>query len=65
MENSKIKIYTDGAARGNPGPAGWGVILLIDKKVIELGGHSDHATNNIMELTAPIEAMKYLKSNMS
>jgi ribonuclease HI len=64
---TKITIYTDGAARGNPGRAGWGVAILIensgdpkDVTVVELGGRSDHATNNIMELTAPIEALTYI-----
>ena len=57
----KIIIYTDGAARGNPGPAGWGVILINGKSVFEFGGASKHATNNQMELTAPIEALKNLK----
>jgi len=60
MKN-KIIIYTDGAARGNPGPAGWGVVIMFDKKIIELGGASKHATNNQMELSAPIEALKYLQ----
>lgn len=59
-----IKIYTDGAARGNPGPAGWGAVFLKDSKVfLELGGRSDHATNNQMELMAAIEALKYLRKN--
>jgi len=72
MKKEKIIIYTDGSARGNPGKAGWGVIVLSlwnDKlkiknkklKVMELGGASKYATNNQMELTAPIEALKYLK----
>lgn len=60
MKN-KITIYTDGAARGNPGPAGWGVLMYIDEKTVELGGRLGHSTNNIMELTAPIEALKYLE----
>ncbi|MCX6747372.1 MAG: ribonuclease HI [Candidatus Nomurabacteria bacterium] len=60
MQN-KIQIYTDGAARGNPGPAGWGVLMYIDEKTVELGGRLGHSTNNIMELTAPIEALKYLE----
>jgi ribonuclease HI len=60
---SKIIIYTDGAARGNPGPAGWGVILINGKKIIEIGGASKHATNNQMELAGPIEALKYLLKN--
>ncbi|KKR43309.1 MAG: Ribonuclease H [Parcubacteria group bacterium GW2011_GWF1_40_6] len=60
-----IKIYTDGAARGNPGPAGWGVVVINGKEIFEIGGRKDHATNNQMELTAPIEALKYLKNNIS
>jgi len=45
-----------------PGPAGWGGrFLLAGKKVFEIGGRKDHATNNQMELTAPIEALKYVK----
>jgi ribonuclease HI len=58
-----IKIYTDGAARGNPGPAGWGAVFIAGKKVFELGGRSGHATNNQMELTAPIEALKYVQKH--
>lgn len=60
----KIVIYTDGAARGNPGPAGWGVAVISEgKELFEAGGRSDHATNNQMELTAAIEALRYLKDN--
>lgn len=59
----KITIYTDGAARGNPGPAGWGVVLILDEKEVELGGRKNHGTNNQMELTAPIEAMKYIDTH--
>lgn len=61
--SEKITIYTDGAARGNPGKAGWAVLFIFSKKEVELGGFSFHATNNQMELTAPIEALKYLKKN--
>ena len=61
MSKDKIIIYTDGAARGNPGPAGWGTILIDRKKILEMGGASKHATNNQMELIAPIETLKYLK----
>jgi ribonuclease HI len=65
-----IKIYTDGSARGNPGKAGWGVIILEENnkgllKVEEMGGSKLHATNNQMELTAPIEALKHLKKKYS
>ena len=74
MKKDEIKIYTDGAARGNPGRAGWAAVVMFhnDKskvesskvyKVVEIGGRADHATNNIMELTAPIEAFKYIKKN--
>lgn len=63
--NEKITIYTDGAAKGNPGKAGWGALFIMGKKVFEIGGRSEHATNNQMELTAPIEAMKYIKNNIS
>ncbi len=62
MENT-IKIYTDGSARGNPGPAGWGVVFLMDGKEHEIGGRSEHATNNQMELKAAIEALKYIRQN--
>ena len=61
----EIKIYTDGAAKGNPGRAGWAAIILFGQdegasKCIETGGRVDHATNNQMELTGPIEALKHL-----
>src|SRR3989338_6188846 len=59
---SKVIIYTDGAARGNPGKAGWGVVIILGGKVVEIGGASKHATNNQMELIAPIKALKYLKN---
>lgn len=63
-ENKKIIIYTDGAARGNPGKAGWGAVFLEDGKVFhELGGRADHATNNQMELTAAIEGLKHIKKH--
>jgi len=61
MHKDKIIVYTDGSARGNPGPAGYGAVMFIDGEKFEIGGHSDKATNNQMELKAPIEALKYLK----
>ena len=63
IENKKIIIYTDGAAKGNPGRAGWGVVFIFGKEIFEIGGRSEHATNNQMELTAPIEALKYIKKH--
>jgi ribonuclease HI len=51
-------IFTDGAARGNPGPGGWGAILATEELVEELGGGEDHTTNNRMELLAAISALE-------
>jgi len=65
MQKDKIKIYTDGAAKGNPGQAGWGTVFIMGNKIFEIGGQAEHATNNQMELTAPIEALKYIKSHFS
>lgn len=58
----KIIIYTDGAAKGNPGRAGWGAVFILGSKEFEIGGGKDHATNNQMELTAPTEALKYIST---
>lgn len=57
----EVTIYTDGACSGNPGPGGWGAILLYGKHEKELSGGSKETTNNRMELTAAIEALKKLK----
>lgn len=57
----KVTIYTDGACSGNPGPGGWGAILLYGERQKELSGGSPQTTNNIMELTGVIEALKALK----
>ena len=56
-------IFTDGAARGNPGPGGWGAIVATSEIVTELGGGEDHTTNNRMELLAAISALE--KSNFT
>ena len=53
-----IEIYTDGACSGNPGPGGWGVLLRIDDKEMELCGGEPATTNNRMELLAVIEALQ-------
>ena len=58
--NTEITIYTDGSSLGNPGPGGWGVILMDKKTVIELGDRVDETTNNQMEMTAMVKAMEYL-----
>ena len=54
-----ITIYTDGASRGNPGPGGWGAIIMSENSVVEIGGREDHTTNNRMELTAAIKALEF------
>ena len=58
----KIVIYTDGACRGNPGPGGWGVIIIEDNIETELCGKEDKTTNNIMEMTAAIKALEYFNT---
>src|SRR3989344_6635001 len=67
MKKNKVIIYTDGAARGNPGKGGWAAVIFFpqnDKlKGVEIGGASGYATNNQMELVAPIEALKYLQKH--
>lgn len=57
----EITIYTDGACSGNPGPGGWGSILMMGKNKKEISGGKKDTTNNVMELTAVIEALKLLK----
>lgn len=57
----KVIIYTDGACSGNPGPGGWGSILMAGTNQKEISGGKKNTTNNIMELTAVIEALKLLK----
>ena len=59
MQN--IMIYTDGACSGNPGPGGWGALLIHRGSERELSGGEQHTTNNRMELTAAIEALEALK----
>jgi len=56
-----IELWTDGACKGNPGPGGWGAILLIPNRApLELSGYDPATTNNRMELTAVIEGLKPL-----
>lgn len=59
----KIEIYTDGACRGNPGPGGWGVLLIYEGIKKTLYGGAQDTTNNRMEMQAVIEALKALKSD--
>ena len=57
----QITIYTDGACSGNPGPGGWGAILMYKDNKKEISGGRKDTTNNVMELTAVIEGLKMLK----
>ena len=57
----QVTIYTDGACSGNPGPGGWGAILMYQEQKKELSGFEPETTNNRMELRAVIEAVRALK----
>ncbi len=57
----KVKIYTDGACRGNPGPGGYGCIIVRGGKTRELKGGERETTNNLMEMTAAIVALQQLE----
>tara|TARA_B100000427_G_C15403295_1_gene548667 strand:- start:488 stop:934 length:447 start_codon:yes stop_codon:yes gene_type:complete len=59
----EVKIYTDGACVGNPGPGGWAAVIIFDNKKEELFGGEKLTTNNRMELTAAIMALEYFNEN--
>ena len=59
-----IKIYTDGACKGNPGPGGWGALIIYDGVAKEIYGGEKDTTNNRMELSAVIEALKVIDNKM-
>lgn len=61
MTDKEITIYTDGACSGNPGPGGWGCVLLWGDHTRELNGGEPSTTNQRMELKAAIEALKAIK----
>ncbi len=61
VNSGVVDIYTDGACSGNPGPGGWGAILRHNEKEKELFGYDPATTNNRMEMTAVIEALRSLK----
>jgi ribonuclease HI len=58
---TRVEVYTDGACRGNPGPGGWGALLVSGQHRRELWGGEPATTNNRMEMTAAIEALAALK----
>lgn len=57
---SPVIMYTDGACSGNPGPGGWGVVLIEDGRETEMSGGENPTTNQRMELTAPIKGLRAL-----
>lgn len=57
----EVIIYTDGACSGNPGPGGWGAVLMYEDHYKEISGFNNHTTNNKMELFAAIAALRLLK----
>ena len=61
-EKPLVHIYTDGACKGNPGPGGWGAILVYKNKERELSGGEELTTNNRMELLGAISALEALKT---
>jgi ribonuclease HI len=61
--SSTVVIHTDGACRGNPGPGGWGALLVSGAHRKELSGFEAMTTNNRMELTAALEALRALKAS--
>lgn len=63
--SQRIEIYTDGACRGNPGPGGWGALLIAGEKRKTLHGGDTETTNNRMELTAAIRALNALNGRQS
>lgn len=66
MTDSKtIQIFTDGACRGNPGPGGWGVLILAESGAREFYGAEEQTTNNRMELTAAIQGLTAVESGAS
>ncbi len=62
---NKTIIYTDGSSRGNPGPGGWGALVITDTTVAELGARETMTTNNRMELSSAIEALRTIDSENS
>lgn len=61
LHGPEVTIYTDGACKGNPGPGGWGALMIAGDNRRELCGGELATTNNRMELTAAIEALRALK----
>jgi ribonuclease HI len=58
---ARILVYADGSCEGNPGPGGWGVVIVGPREPMEFSGSDPQTTNNRMEITAAIEALRHLK----
>jgi ribonuclease HI len=63
MENEELIVFTDGGCQGNPGPGGWGCVILDQGKEFQYSGGKKQTTNNQMELTAAIEALRQICEN--
>ncbi|MCY4243952.1 MAG: ribonuclease HI [Gammaproteobacteria bacterium] len=61
MNRPRVRIYTDGSCLGNPGPGGWGAVLLCGGESREISGGEKNTTNNRMELTAALSALRALQ----
>ena len=61
----EIVIYTDGGCHGNPGPGGWGIVVIAEGEARQLSGGEKLTTNNRMELTAAINALQIVKNTPS
>ena len=61
----EIVIYTDGGCHGNPGPGGWGIVVICGEDARQLSGGEASTTNNRMELTAAIQALTVIKNTPS
>src|SRR5688572_20436336 len=61
MTKKQVRMYTDGACSGNPGPGGWAAILIYGPHTKEISGFEPETTNNRMEMTAVIEGFRALK----
>ena len=62
---NEITVYTDGGCSGNPGPGGWGVVVIANGEARQLSGGEHVTTNNRMELTAAIQALSVIKNTPS
>ena len=62
---NEIIVYTDGGCSGNPGPGGWGIVVIANGEARQLSGGEKNTTNNRMELTAAISALSVIKNTPS